>query len=151
MGHIPPSLPPPYPAPLLKVVGFGTGWHAAAVMGQVSPKLHAMRLGQCCEVEVEMAAWGRQAVRDDRGLTHMQLDGEPWPQPIPLAPTPSRQASGVGAAAAAAAAAAASSSGGSAANGAGHGAAAAPLRVGVGGAARSWEAAGGGGEGVWGG
>eukprot|EP00887_Chlorella_sp_A99_P001396 scaffold8.g1396.t1 len=82
------------------VVGFGTGWHAAAVMGQISPRVHALRLAQCAEVELELAAGGRGAVRGDTGLTHMQVDGEPWPQHIPLAAPPPRPAGAVDGAAA---------------------------------------------------
>jgi diacylglycerol kinase (ATP) len=66
------------------VVGLGSGWHTALVMGQITPKLHAVRLAQCAEVELELAASGR-GVKGETGLTHMQLDGEPWAQQIPAA------------------------------------------------------------------
>ncbi len=66
------------------MVGLGSGWHTALVMGQITPKLHAVRLAQCAEVEMELAASGR-SVKGEAGLTHMQLDGEPWAQQIPAA------------------------------------------------------------------
>ena len=53
-------------------------------MGQVNQNLHAMRLAQCSEVELELAASGAR-VKGETGLTHMQVDGEPWAQPIPAA------------------------------------------------------------------
>ncbi|KAL4424008.1 hypothetical protein ABPG75_001309 [Micractinium tetrahymenae] len=70
---------------LIEVVGFGSGWHAALAMAQVSSRLHAVRLAQCREVEVELVARGGK-VKDEMGYTHMQVDGEPWRQPIPAAP-----------------------------------------------------------------
>ncbi|KAL6785056.1 hypothetical protein ACKKBG_A02255 [Auxenochlorella protothecoides x Auxenochlorella symbiontica] len=68
---------------LVEVVGFKNGWHTAMVMGQVSNKLHGKRLGQVEELELEFQAHGR--VKDEAGKTHMQLDGEPWPQGVPPA------------------------------------------------------------------
>ena len=53
-----PSAPPP-PCLIWQVVGFGSGWHAAAAMSQVSSKLHAVRLAQCCEVELTLVAHGK--------------------------------------------------------------------------------------------
>lgn len=38
----------------LQVVGFGSGWHAALTMAQVSSKVHAVRLAQCREVAMEL-------------------------------------------------------------------------------------------------
>ncbi|EFN52167.1 hypothetical protein CHLNCDRAFT_139349 [Chlorella variabilis] len=43
---------------LIEVVGFGSGWHAAVTMAQVSSKVHAVRLAQCCEVELHLEARG---------------------------------------------------------------------------------------------
>lgn len=70
---------------LIEVVGFLNGWHTAIVMGQISSKIHALRLGQCSEVEMELAATGSR-VKGETGTAYMQLDGEPWPQQIPAAP-----------------------------------------------------------------
>lgn len=52
------AAPHPHPsAPCApQVVGFGSGWHAALAMAQVSSRLHAVRLAQCTEVEVELVA-----------------------------------------------------------------------------------------------
>lgn len=68
----------------IEVVGLLNGWHSALVMGQLSSKLHALRLAQCCEVELELAST-RSRVKDDEATVYMQLDGEPWPQRIPAA------------------------------------------------------------------
>jgi hypothetical protein len=68
----------------VQVVGLGSGWHTAMVMGQITPKMHAVRLAQCAEVELQLAA-SDKGVKGEMGLTHMQLDGEPWAQQIPAA------------------------------------------------------------------
>ena len=73
---------PIYDDGLIEVLGFQSGWHTAVVMGQVSSKVHAQRLAQCCAVDLELVATGGR-VKDDRGTVFMQLDGEPWPQQIP--------------------------------------------------------------------
>ena len=75
---------PIYDDGCIEVLGFNSGWHTAAVMGQISSKIHAHRLAQCREVEMELAATGG-AVKGERGIVYMQLDGEPWPQEIPAA------------------------------------------------------------------
>ena len=78
--------PPIYDDGRIEVVGLRSGWHTAVVMGQLTPRIHAKRLAQCCEVELELAsAGGGGPVRGEGATTHMQLDGEPWPQPIPAA------------------------------------------------------------------
>jgi ribosomal protein S6E (S10) len=59
-------------------VGFHSGWHTALVMGQVSRRVHAKRLAQAEEVEITLEAHGALY-----GVTHMQLDGEPWEQRVP--------------------------------------------------------------------
>lgn len=53
---------PGCPVPL-QVVGFGSGWHAAVTMAQVSSKVHAVRLAQCCEVELHLEARGGKVRR----------------------------------------------------------------------------------------
>lgn len=73
---------PIYDDGLIEVLGFRNGWHTAAVMGQVTSKLHAKRLAQCREVEIELLATEGK-VKDERGTVYMQLDGEPWRQEIP--------------------------------------------------------------------
>lgn len=67
----------------MQVVGFGSGWHAALTMAQLSSKVHAVRLAQCREVELRLEAQGK--VKGEHGQTHMQVDGEPWRQPITAA------------------------------------------------------------------
>ena len=44
--------------------------------------MHAKRLAQCSEVQLELVATGAR-VHGETGMTYMQLDGEPWPQAIP--------------------------------------------------------------------
>ena len=73
---------PVYDDGLIEVLGFRSGWHTAAVMGQLNKKVHAKRLAQCQEVEIELLATEGK-VKDDRGIVYMQLDGEPWKQEIP--------------------------------------------------------------------
>lgn len=68
---------------MIEVVGFHSGWHTAAVMGQFSPRLHAKRLAQCKEIDIELAAYGKGSSAKKKSMTHMQIDGEPWAQQIP--------------------------------------------------------------------
>ncbi|KAK9817059.1 hypothetical protein WJX72_008941 [[Myrmecia] bisecta] len=65
----------------IEAVGMLNGWQTALVMGSVSPKIHGLRLAQADELKLELRASGLP--RGETGLTHMQLDGEPWPQEIP--------------------------------------------------------------------
>ncbi|CAL5219909.1 g1838 [Coccomyxa viridis] len=66
---------------LIEVVGLRNGWQTALVMSGISTKVHAKRLAQATEVVLELRASG--LTKEDTSMTHMQLDGEPWPQIIP--------------------------------------------------------------------
>ena len=75
---------PAYDDGKIDILGFRSGWHTSCVMGQVSDKIHAKRLGQACEIEMLVVETGKKVLgEEDRSLSHMQLDGEPWSQAIP--------------------------------------------------------------------
>ncbi|CAL8467982.1 g7520 [Coccomyxa elongata] len=65
----------------IEVVGLRNGWQTALVMAGLTTKIHAKRLAQGTEVLLELRAGG--VTKGDTSETHMQLDGEPWPQTIP--------------------------------------------------------------------
>ncbi|CAK0764782.1 hypothetical protein CVIRNUC_003193 [Coccomyxa viridis] len=65
----------------IEVVGLRNGYQTALVMSGISTKIHAKRLAQATEVVLELKAAGM--TKEDTSMTHMQLDGEPWPQIIP--------------------------------------------------------------------
>jgi diacylglycerol kinase (ATP) len=76
----------------IEIVGLHSGWHTAVVMGQLNARIHAKRLAQCSEVDMDLAA--AQYDGDVKGMesrrrrkshkTYMQIDGEPWEQEIPV-------------------------------------------------------------------
>lgn len=70
--------PPIFNDGQFEVVGLRNGWHTALVMGKFSHHVHATRLAQTSEFLLEARSRG-PAPR----TTHMQLDGEPWPQAVP--------------------------------------------------------------------
>lgn len=74
---------PVYNDGIIEVIGFLNGWHTAVVMGQVTSKVHAKRLAQAVDVELEIFAGRGSAVKGERGRVFMQLDGEPWRQDVP--------------------------------------------------------------------
>lgn len=84
---------PIYDDGLIEVVGFHSGWHTAAVMGQLTKKIHGKRLAQCREVELELIATEGK-IKGERGTVYMQVDGEPWPQSIPAKMSARRRPAG---------------------------------------------------------
>ena len=69
---------------LIEVIGFRTGWHAAAVMGELATtRVHGKRLGQGCGVEITLQTYGTSSTRERKKRSVcMQLDGEPWKQSL---------------------------------------------------------------------
>jgi len=100
-GLVPPLPPPPpaatttQPAPswsqpifndgLVEVIGFKSGWHFGLTMAGLSPRLHAVRLAQAAEVELEVRAGAAGGCGGAGNVMHFQVDGEPWAQPLPEA------------------------------------------------------------------
>ena len=70
-------------AAYLQALGLKSGWHTAAVMGGVSTKVHAVRLAQGNDLQLEVRGGRGGTTKGDSPITHMQLDGEPWPQDLP--------------------------------------------------------------------
>lgn len=70
-------------AACLQALGLRSGWHTAAVMGGVSTKVHAVRLAQGNNLQLEVRGGRGGTTKGDSPVTHMQLDGEPWPQDLP--------------------------------------------------------------------
>ena len=52
-------------------------------MGGVSTKVHAVRLAQGNDLQLEVRGGRGRTTKGDSPITHMQLDGEPWPQDLP--------------------------------------------------------------------
>ena len=75
--------PPRVHAAYLQALGLKSGWHTAAVMGGVSTKVHAVRLAQGNDLQLEVRGGRGGTTKGDSPVTHMQLDGEPWPQDLP--------------------------------------------------------------------
>ena len=94
----PPLQPPPSSSPacwsqpifndgLVEVIGFKSGWHFGLTLAGLAPGVHAVRLAQAAEVELEVRGGrGRGAgggCIGDGAQLHLQVDGEPWAQPLP--------------------------------------------------------------------